>query len=184
VNFRVWVVLAILSTGFVAVAQEAATDISPVRHPGTITGSGTKGHIPRFTGMTTIGNSRIFQSTSGTVGIGTTTPGATLDVNGTINVKTAFSLGGTPFAFGSVSSENVFVGFAGNATMTGCCNTASGKDAFISNTTGEVNTANGESALYSNTTGSYNTANGWGTLGLNTAGNYNTASGADTHTLL
>jgi hypothetical protein len=70
-NARVWVILAILSTGFFAVAQEAAIDNSPLRRPGTITGSGTKGHIPRFTGSATIGNSRIFQNSTGNVGIGT-----------------------------------------------------------------------------------------------------------------
>jgi len=80
-NTRVWAVLAILSTGFVAVAQEMATDNFPVHHPGAITGSGTKGRIPRFTGTATIGNSRIFQSSAGKVGIGTVKPATTLDVN-------------------------------------------------------------------------------------------------------
>jgi hypothetical protein len=47
---------------------------SNVNAPGTITGAGTKGHLPRFTGATTIGNSRVFQSVVGNVGIGTTAP--------------------------------------------------------------------------------------------------------------
>src|SRR5580693_586063 len=53
---------------------------SPVLPPGTITGSGTADFVPVFTGATTIGNSKIFQTAGGDVGIGTTTPVATIDV--------------------------------------------------------------------------------------------------------
>jgi len=47
----------------------------------TVTGSGTTGRVSVFSGSSTIGNSIITQS-GGDVGIGTTTPGAILDVNG------------------------------------------------------------------------------------------------------
>jgi hypothetical protein len=39
--------------------------------------------IPKWTGASNLGNSKIFQSTTGSVGIGTTSPTATLDVSGT-----------------------------------------------------------------------------------------------------
>jgi hypothetical protein len=52
----------------------------------TITGSGTADFIPIWTGPTTIGNSAIFQTVGGKVGIGTTTPGAKLDVKGAFNI--------------------------------------------------------------------------------------------------
>src|SRR5215472_4972294 len=53
--------------------------------PGTITGSGTAGFLPEFTGASTIGNSAVFQSGSSPtakIGINTSTPATNLDVNG------------------------------------------------------------------------------------------------------
>jgi hypothetical protein len=60
--------------------------------PGTITGSGTADFIPAFTGATTIGNSKIFQTVGGSVGIGTTTPAGKLDVAGTGDVRDTLTL--------------------------------------------------------------------------------------------
>src|SRR5580704_1415234 len=60
--------------------------------PGTITGSGTADFVPLFTGTTTIGNSKIFQTVGGDVGIGTTTPAAVLDVKGTGDVRDTLTL--------------------------------------------------------------------------------------------
>ena len=48
-----------------------------------LTGTGTANFIPKWTTSSNLGNSKIFQSTTGNVGIGTTTPTATLDVSGT-----------------------------------------------------------------------------------------------------
>ena len=60
--------------------------------PGTITGNGTADFIPVFTGTTTIGSSKIFQTVSGSVGIGTTTPAGKLDVAGTGDVRDTLTL--------------------------------------------------------------------------------------------
>ena len=60
--------------------------------PGTITGSGTADYIPMFTGATTIGNSHIFQTVGGNVGIGNTAPAAKLDVKGTEDVRNTLTL--------------------------------------------------------------------------------------------
>jgi hypothetical protein len=57
-----------------------------------ITGSGTADFIPMFTGTTTIGNSKIFQTVAGNVGISTTTPAAKLDVKGTQDVRDTLTL--------------------------------------------------------------------------------------------
>jgi hypothetical protein len=65
---------------------------SPNLPPGTITGSGTADFVPIFTGVTTIGNSKIFQAVSGNVGIGTTTPAAKLDVSGTGDLRDTLTL--------------------------------------------------------------------------------------------
>ncbi len=67
-------------------ASEAAGAVSPAIMPNvtsnvTTTG-GTLGFVPEFSGASSIIDSPIFVSTSGDVGIGTTTPSGTLDVNG------------------------------------------------------------------------------------------------------
>ena len=49
----------------------------------TLTGTGSANFIPKWTAASNLGNSKIFQSTTGNVGIGTTAPTATLDVSGT-----------------------------------------------------------------------------------------------------
>jgi hypothetical protein len=88
-----------------------------------------------------------------------------------------YQIGSNLFAYGSYSNANAFLGFAGNTTMTGFGNTASGIGALVSNTTGGFNTASGAYALGPNTTGYYNTATGGLALNSNTTGIYNTATG-------
>jgi trimeric autotransporter adhesin len=140
-----------------------------------VSGTGTKDYVPLWLSGTKLGNSNIFQSPAG-IGIGTTAPAATLDVEGTVNAATSFNLGGAPFAYGSATSGNAFLGFAGNSTTTGGNNTAIGLLALRANTTGNFNTAVGEGALAHNTTGG-NTAIGFEALFLNTKGDSNTAIG-------
>jgi hypothetical protein len=144
----------------------------------TITGSGKKDYVPLWLSSSKLGSSKLFQSTTGKIGIGTTTPAANLDVDGTMNVATSYSLGGSAFAFGSYSNQNAFLGFAGNSTTTGLQNTATGYQALASNTTGQENTASGVQALFANTTGIQNTAIGESTLPANTTGSDNVAVGA------
>ncbi len=69
-----------------------ANSKAPVLPPGTITGSGTADFVPVFTGTTTIGNSKIFETVGGNVGIATTTPAAKLDVSGTGDVRDTLTL--------------------------------------------------------------------------------------------
>jgi hypothetical protein len=99
--------------------------------PGTITGSGTADFVPVFTGTTTIGNSKIFQTVGGDVGIGTTTPAAVLDVKGTGDVRdtltlfpksthNALSVHGTAFDVSSTGLVTFVSGqtFPGTGTVT------------------------------------------------------------------
>jgi hypothetical protein len=58
----------------------------------TVTGSGTAGYVPVFTGSSIVGNSVITQSSSN-VGIGTTSPAATLEVNGNAQIDSTVSAG-------------------------------------------------------------------------------------------
>jgi len=60
--------------------------------PANITGSGTANFVPVFTGTTTIGNSKMYETAGGNVGINTTTPAATLDVKGKGDVRDTLTL--------------------------------------------------------------------------------------------
>jgi hypothetical protein len=151
----------------------------------SVGGGGTTNFIPIWTHSTTLGNSALFQ-TGGKVGIGNTTPAATLDVTGSFNLPFTSSstvevimAGGQPFIHNfSSGSENTFVGLgAGNFSMTGFANSAFGWSTLLSDTTGAVNTATGVQALVGNTKGNNNTAVGDLALGNNTTGNFNTVVG-------
>jgi len=91
----------------------------------------------------------------------------------------AYVYDGQNLAYGITSLGDYFFGGAGNFTMTGAGNTASGSQSFASNTTGNNNTAYGRLALDANTTGADNVANGFAALYNNTTGGYNVANGAN-----
>ena len=122
-------------------------------------------------------------------------------VNGNLSATgvvsgSSFQIGSNLFDYGSYSSQDAFLGFAGNGTISGTGNTASGFaalssssnsgvfntadgfDALSSNTSGFQNTASGENALTNNTSGSHNAASGEWALEFNTTGSWNTAFGA------
>jgi hypothetical protein len=177
-------VLAVPQSGAASVyPTESATSRSALPAVATdVTTTGDKAkYLPVFNGAATIVDSAVYQSVIGAgakIGIGTITPAATLDVNGTVNAATGYNLAGSTFAFGSFTNQNAFFGFAGNSTMTGAGNIASGYQALLFNTTGYANTANGWGALANNTIGCCNTATGNEALTHNTTGNTNTASGS------
>ena len=142
----------------------------------------------------------------GSLGINTTSPSSTLEVNGTINGVgissniTNFSesiLISNDAGTGTLSSasNNTGLGFevfdditsaVGNtavgrkaltALTTGSNNTAVGLNAMLVNTTGSNNVAIGRLALDANSTGSFNTALGTAALGAATTADENTAVG-------
>ncbi len=159
--------LTLLFTGLYAFAQEL----------GAVSQTKTEDYVAKFINTKGgVGNSQIYD-TGTDVGVGTTTPGAKLDVNGTINAATGYNLGGTAFAYGSYTNGNAFSGFAGNSTMTGTANVAFGASALIANTSGDYNTAIGDSALQDNTAGHSTAAVGLLSLYQNTTGSYNAAIG-------
>lgn len=118
----------------------------------TVTGSGTVNYIPVWKAKTAVKDSVIYES-GADIGIGTTTPAATLEVNGNAQVDGNLTLSGTilapgnggPFFFAPNNSSNNF---------------GAGLSGLTSATTGTDNTAVGDTALHTNTTGSSNTATG------------------------
>ena len=140
---------------------------------GNIGGSGTTNYLPLFTGSTVLGNSIIYQTAGGNIGIGTITPSAKLDISGSDALINGLTIGrGT----GNIDGNSAF-GYRALYSNTEGGNTANGYSALYYNTTGYSNTANGVSALYYNTEGDLNTANGMYALYANTTGSSNTALG-------
>jgi hypothetical protein len=106
---------------------------------------------------------------SGNVGIGTSSPTATLDVNGTIKLDGNYPTGTSNVALGDTSLSS--------GSLSGGYNTALGSEVLINNTTGNSNTSVGYASLYDNTTGASNTAVGRQALRFNTTASNNTAVG-------
>jgi len=153
----------------------------------SLTGTGTAGYISRFTSSSRLADSSIYQR-SGGIGIGTTTPAAGLEVNGSAKVDSNLTLGGNILSASGLpvlqapntGSYNFSAGLGALApSTTGTFNTAIGTNALQVNTTGYGNTAVGPLVLDHNTTGFSNTAVGNEALSSNTTGNFNTASGVD-----
>jgi len=115
------------------------------------------------------------------VGIGTSTPTATLEVNGRISQT---GLGSSVFLGKDAglnddiqNRNNVYIGFeCGKANIDGYRNNSIGYQALFSNTTGYSNNAFGYHALYSNNA-TYNTAMGDEALTKNTNGTFNSSFG-------
>ncbi len=191
------------STGGTKTASSAARD-SGAANPPTL---GTKNYIPVFTGGTPLAaDSIMYQAGGNSIGIGTVTPAATLEVNGaarfdglvTFSSGQTFpgtaTLGANTFgATQTIGSGNLalpqttgssagVLTLGGNPFLHACCsagqqNMFAGFLAGNFTTTGGQNTASGYGALGVNTTGSNNTASGTFALSNNSTGNSNTASG-------
>ena len=155
--------------------------------PNGIGGSGTTNYVPLWSSGITQGNSYIFQSTNGYVGIGTSSPATNLDVNGSLKLTDSGavfigtnSLGPLAFAFGSDVNENAFLGYAGlyQAQPNSVANTAVGWLALSNLEDGDgSNTALGVQALFLNQHGAGNTAVGAAALEMSGVGMNNTAVG-------
>ncbi len=130
------------------------------------------------------------QTVNGNLSASATVSGAT------VNAANAFNLGGDAFAFGSHSTSDSYLAFAGNSTAAGNNNLGIGQTAMLNqamgsgntgagvaslklNSSGSNNSALGYLALTSNTTGGSNTAVGNNALAINTSGSNNTAIGVN-----
>jgi len=168
-------------------------------------GSGTMNYIPIWTdNMGDLGNSVLYQTSAGMVGIGTATPAATLDVgSGDVSVDSGnldlpltvldqsnvgvVKVGGTPFVHTCCSYKNTFVGSnagtnLGTFSIDGADNTGIGNQALNAIRNGDSNTAVGSLAMMSQADGGSNTAIGASALELATAVTFDTAIGENSLT--
>src|ERR1700723_2781696 len=137
-----------------------------------LTGGGTSGNV-----TLNLNTSKVPQLATANTFTGNQTVTGSMTASGAVT-GSSFNIGSSLFAYGSSSNSNAFLGFAGNTTMTGDYNTASGFESLLDNTTGFENTASGYLSLVYNTTGILNTGFGGDALLLNSSGNFNTAIGA------
>ena len=168
-----------IGQGYGSAATVASTNLA----------SGVSGTLPVAnggTGATTLTANNVLLG-NGTSALQVVAPGASGNVltsNGTTWNSTAPAASGVPYTGATQAVDlgafdlkvnGITVG-RGNGNL--ASNTATGKDALLSNNTiGANNTAMGNQALYSNTFGSQNTAIGSGSLKSNINGIQNTAVG-------
>jgi hypothetical protein len=120
-----------------------------------VTGTGTPNHIAKWITSTKLGNSGIFETAAGNVGIGSTTPSAKLDLHGTEDVRDTLTLfpksthptlsvKGTAFAVSSTGKVTFVAGqkFPGAGTVTKV-NSGAGLTGGPITTTGTLSIASG-----------------------------------------
>ncbi len=129
----------------------------------------------------TVSGNDLYSNNSGNVGIGTSTPGAKLDVAGHIwqtGTGSSVFLGENAGAADDLSDNvNVFVGKnSGQSNGNGANNVAIGFNSFLANSAGSRNTVVGSSASWFSN-GNSNVSVGYFSCANNQTGSYNTALG-------
>ena len=104
-------------------SMSPASSLTPssVPPPATVTGSGTADYLPLWTSSSALVNSVEFQSGSGTsakIGINTTTPTATLDVNGGATIRGLLNLPTSGNAKTTAGTDSRPLGFVASAFNT------------------------------------------------------------------
>src|SRR5579884_585582 len=129
---------------------QGAWDATTITALGGITGSGTNGTIPKWTGSSTQSNSAL------------TDDGTTLSYGGThINSTTDYEVGTTKVLGYDATNTNLTVGDGMTVNTSGVDNTTTGMQAMTANTTGSHNTVSGFHAMNANTVGQDNSAFGY-----------------------
>ena len=123
--------------------------------------------------FTLSGTSAVY--TAGSVGIGTSSPSAMLDVKGDARIN-GMTLGFGPTRPGVNPGNTVFGYFAGASNYNGAYNVALGWEALNANVAGGQNVAVGAFSLTANT-GNWNTGIGYGAGQYLTTGGWNTLLG-------
>ena len=114
-----------------------------------ITGTGTANHITKWLSATKLGNSNIFDGSAGNVGIATTSPGATLDVNGTAVIRSSATVNGTLGA-GPITATSTSSGGTGVFANAGSSTASNGVIAYGATGVAGYTTVAGSIALYGN----------------------------------
>jgi hypothetical protein len=127
----------------------SATPSNAGQAPAGITGSGTANHITKWVSATKLGNSNIFDGSAGNVGIGTTAPTATLDVNGTARVRGNATVNGSLGA-GPITASSSSSGGTGVYANAGSSGGSNGVIAIGATGVAGYTTVAGSIALYGN----------------------------------
>jgi hypothetical protein len=142
-----------------------------------ITGSGTANHITKWLSATKLGNSNIFDGSSGKVGIATTSPGATLDVNGTAVIRSNATVDGSLGA-GPITATSSSSGGTGVFANAGSSSASNGMIAEGATGVAGYTTVAGSIALYGDA-GSSPGSNGVVAYGATGIAGYATVAGSN-----
>ena len=163
------------ATAFLKAARSgSATGSSMSQAIAGITGSGTANHITKWLSATKLGNSNIFDGT-GNVGIATTSPGATLDVNGTAVIRSNATVKGSLGA-GPITATSSSSGGTGVFANAGSSSASNGVIAEGATGVAAYTTVGGSIALYGDA-GSSGGSNGVVAYGATGVAGYATVSG-------
>ena len=113
---------------------------------------------------------------AGNVGIGTSVPGAKLEVTGGDAIINGIKIGRGP---GNITSNTIVWSGAFISNTSGYDNTSNGAGTLRNNTSGYGNNAFGSLTLFKNTTGFFNSAYGASSLYSNTTWTHNSAYGVN-----
>jgi hypothetical protein len=115
------------ASAFVKAAAAGSPAVSNSSHaPAGIGGGGTTGHLAKWTGTSSLGNSNIFDGAAGNVGIATTSPTARLDVDGTARIRGNTTVNGSVSAGPINASTN-----SSQAAVTGTDNSSAGAGGIV-----------------------------------------------------
>jgi hypothetical protein len=109
-----------VSGGVSAASPASASSSTPPL--AAVTGSGTASYVPLWTGTSTIGNSAIFETGSGSsvkFGINTTTPQAMLDVKGSTTIRALLNLPATATATATSGANSNQIGLVASSFNSG-----------------------------------------------------------------
>ncbi len=111
-------VLAAPVNTLAAGASPSATTEPAVLPPAAVTGTGTASYVPLWTGASTVGNSVLFQTGTGStarIGVNTTTPGVTLDVKGSATIRGTLALPAPAVATAAAGKSSQPLNFTASA---------------------------------------------------------------------
>ena len=148
----------------------------------SVAGSGTTNFIPRWTSSTGLGNSVIFQSTTGNLGIGTTSPAATLDIREPTGVRATTSNNGVAVFGDATVASGTGKGVEGDSystSGTGVAGVAIATTGFTQGVWGQSNSTTGVGmyAKAAATSGSTIGVEGISASSAGTAGVFNNTGG-------